>query len=248
MSLVAWKKNLLIFFLCTIMSAQAEIQEKIKMYVFYTPSHEVLFERWFLPSIQDDFELVIERYDQQCQSATFKQQGWHETMLKKVDLIIRGVKENWGRWFIHADVDIQFLAPIYKEIIPLLGDNDMLVQWLDSCNIACPGFLVCKGNASTLELWTEIKKRMIDDPRKNDQDYLNDIIQAKGYSKIKWAPLPIEFFAAGALEACEWKPGIDLKLPSKVLLHHATWTTGISNKIAQLGYVRNKVNKVLQGR
>src|SRR5579863_9116343 len=83
-------------------------QDKIKLYAIYTPSHEILKDSYFLPSIQDDFELIIENVEQTCESAKFMSAGWTKTTIKKVDLIIRAIQENWDSLFIFSDVDIQF--------------------------------------------------------------------------------------------------------------------------------------------
>ena len=34
--------------------------EKMKLYALYTPSHEILKNDFFLPSIQDDFDIIFE--------------------------------------------------------------------------------------------------------------------------------------------------------------------------------------------
>jgi len=55
--------------------------ERLRLYAFYTPSHQVFLDDWFLPSIQDDFDLILECYDQVCKNGDFMKDGWIETML-----------------------------------------------------------------------------------------------------------------------------------------------------------------------
>ena len=40
----------------------------------------------------------------------------------------------------------------------------------------------------------------------------------------------------------QWEPGCELNIPQDIVMHHANWTIGIENKIAQLQYVRDIVN------
>lgn len=58
---------------------------------------------------------------------------------------------------------------------------------------------------------------------------------------IKWGYLPVEFFGAGTLTGRQWEPGMYLEIPRNIILHHANWTVGLENKIAQLKFVRDVV-------
>jgi hypothetical protein len=60
---------------------------------------------------------------------------------------------------------------------------------------------------------------------------------------IKWRYLPKEFFSPGIMKRCIWSPGMEFPIPRNIIMHHANWTTGVKNKIAQLQYVRDVVNK-----
>ena len=80
----------------------------MKFYSFFTKSHLILKDQWFLPSIKDDYEIICEEHEQDCDSGVYMKAGWVEAIKKKVDLIIRAIEENWGKVFVHSDVDIQF--------------------------------------------------------------------------------------------------------------------------------------------
>ena len=218
--------------------------EKIKLYALYTPSHKILKDKYFLPSIQDDFDIVLEFYDQTCPSAKFMREGWTETTMRKVDLIIRAIKENWGSIFIFSDVDIQFFCPIQQTVLMYMHDNDMMIQKNSPSGVLCTGFFVCRGNEKTLQLWKDVKKTMEKGGLYSDQNSLNHCI--KRHSKnnpynVNWSYLPDTFFGGGTLTGCEWHPGESLPIPRDIMMHHANWTKGIKNKIAQLVYVRKAV-------
>jgi len=59
--------------------------------------------------------------------------------------------------------------------------------------------------------------------------------------QVRWNYLPREFFSGGVLTGVLWEPGMSLKVPEEIILHHANYTIGIQNKIAQLKYVRSLV-------
>jgi hypothetical protein len=221
-------------------------QEKMKMYALYTPSHEQLKDNFFLPSIQDDFDIVFEFCEQTCPSAKFMSEGWTDTTIRKVDLIIRAIQENWGSVFIFSDVDIQFFCPIKTTILKLMHNKDIIFQKNSPDGVLCSGFFACRGNEKTLQLWQDVKQLMQKNKLNSDQNSLNRCIKRhskKNPYNLVWDYLPNTFFGGGTLTGCEWIPGKRLSIPKGIMMHHANWTKGIKNKIAQLVYVRNVVHK-----
>lgn len=216
------------------------------MYALYTPSHEVLKDTFFLPSIQDDFEVICEFCEQTCKSAKFMSDGWTKTTMRKVDLIIRAIKENWGGIFIFSDVDIQFFAPIQEYILELMQGKDIIMQRNNPEGVLCTGFFVCRANEKTLKLWKDVKKTMQKKRLNSDQISFNQCIKKRSKKNpygLVWDYLPDCFFGAGTLTGHLWKKGQKLPIPPDIVLHHANWTQGIENKIAQLEYVRAEVKK-----
>jgi hypothetical protein len=237
------KRFILILIFC---SAYLSAQEKMKMYALYTPSHEVLKNDFFLPSIQDDFDIIFEFCEQTCPSAQFMSEGWTDTTIRKVDLIIRAIQENWNSIFIFSDVDIQFFRSIQKTVLELMEDKDMIIQKNSPKGVMCTGFFACRGNERTLKLWQDVKRVMQKNKLNSDQISLNRCIKRNSKTNpynVVWAYLPNSFFGGGTLTGREWKPGKYLPIPQGIMMHHANWTKGIKNKIAQLIYVRSVVNK-----
>jgi hypothetical protein len=225
-------------------------QQKMKLYALYTPSHEVLKDRFFLPSIQDDFEIVLEFCEQTCPSGKFMSEGWTDTTIRKVELIIRAIEENWGEIFIFSDVDIQFFAPIQDTIFTLMNGKDIIMQRNNPEGVLCTGFFACRANEKTLRLWQDVKKVMQKKKLNSDQISFNQCIKKKSKKNpygIAWDYLPTTFFGGGTLTGYEWKLGDKLRVPHGIMMHHANWTKGVKNKIAQLVYVRNEVRKRCKG-
>ena len=220
--------------------------EKIKLYALCTPSHEILKDQFFLPSIQDDFDIVIDFCEQTCPTAGFMNEGWTETTARKVDLIIRAIEENWGKIFIFSDVDIQFFAPIQDVILMLMRDKDIIMQRNNPEGVLCTGFFACRGNEKTLQLWTDVKETMKKKKSNSDQNSFNQCIKRRSKKNpytVAWEYLPNSFFGGGTLTGSLWTPGKSLSIPHNIMIHHANWTKGISNKIAQLIYVQDEVRK-----
>ncbi len=57
---------------------------------------------------------------------------------------------------------------------------------------------------------------------------------------LKWNYLPATFFGAGTESGKAWKPGDEISVPDDAIMHHANWTEGLENKLAQLEHVRKK--------
>ncbi len=251
--IIAKIKCLLGILLCFLFIVQQSIasQDHIKMYVMYTPSHEMMFHEWFLPSLQDDFEVVVEEEIQQCRSGSFLESGWNDTMLKKVDLIIHAIKENWHKIFIHADVDIQFFGKTKDMIFQAMQGYDMAFQRDTLSGELCAGFFACVGNERTLSLWQDIKALLISlrdyyynsAIEVNDQRCLNKLIHEPKYG-VKFRFLPNQFFSYGLLGRDQrWYPGVEFPVPQDIVMHHANWTVGPEHKLELLRYVRHSMLK-----
>jgi len=221
------------------------VQEKMKMYIFYTPSHVEMFEKFFLPSLTayDNYEIISEVYEQQCESGEFMKTGWIETMHHKVDLVIRAIKENWGKVFVHADVDIQFFGPTQEIIREAMEGKDLVIQQDDPWGLMCAGFFACRGNEKTLKLW-QIIKQVIDE-QINDQQVLNVLVRKRNDQfNIVWDYLPrTQFCGSGSFSGKYWEPGMTLQVPENILMHHGNYTYGTENKILQLKHVKEVVEK-----
>ncbi len=58
---------------------------------------------------------------------------------------------------------------------------------------------------------------------------------------IRLGYFPASFFSPGVFSERIWAPGDALDIPRDVVLHHANWTNGVENKIAQLAFVRGLI-------
>jgi hypothetical protein len=222
-----------------------DAEKRIRLYACYTPSHEVLVKEWFLPSIKDDYEVIVEKHEQACPTACYMSNGWTSATLKKVEMLIRAIKENWGGLFVYSDVDIQFFRPTKDILLDLIQGMDMVIQRDNPDGIACTGFFMCRANEQTLKVWQEVQRRMTDkeylktNPNVDDQTEFNKVLQERKPLLI-WDFLPAKFLNGGTLTGKYWKAGDRLHIPPNIVLHHANWTQGgVKNKIEELQYVKS---------
>lgn len=225
-------------------------QDSINLYTFYTPSHKIFKDEWFLPTLQDEGIIVnIKEYPQECPTGKVWEAGWQKVMLRKVDMIIEAIKINWEKVFIYADIDIQFFGPISKCIMDLIGDKDLIIQRDTPSGTLCAGFMACRGNERTLALWQAIREYMIKKHECSDQKTLNKFLR-KGIDKagkninphkVIWDYLPVEFLGGGTLTGNNWSPDRSFFVPINTVVHHANWTKGSAHKTDQLRYVRKAV-------
>ena len=247
----------------------------MKLYVVYTPSHELLFRDWFMSSLKDPYELVVRKVEQIAPSGSFMESGWLDTMHHKIDLILDGIRENPGQVFVHSDVDVQFFRPTIPLISRLMQGKDFLVQRDTPWGMVCAGFFACRANEKTERLWIDIKANLGKiDKKLSDQDLLNHYLWDHGLIErltprrvrrfpgraslkalsslnpwyanpyhIRWAYLPDCFMSGGTTTGRLWQPGQNLAVPRDIVLHHANWTIGLPNKVAQLDYVRKAATR-----
>lgn len=248
----------------------------MKLYAICSPSHAVLRDEWFLPSAKELFEeIIVEEVPQDCKRGEFKTKGWALTVGRKFDLLLRATEENWGGIFVFSDVDIQFFDLDTSYLASLLGDKDIVFQKNSAIDEVCTGFFVCRANENTKNLWKKAKNEIRENwDSYDDQDIINFILGMRR-CRLNWNEmyqvsdswiakiklifliffqekaakldinldyLPEEFY----LPKKAWLPGDHLDIPKNIVLHHANWTKGLENKIAQLEYVKDVVSKRLQ--
>ncbi len=127
----------------------------MKLISVCTPSHDTLRNEWFLPSLQDDYEVCTYRCDVRGQG-TYLEDDWTTAVLFKSATIIDAIRENWGGAFVYSDVDVTFFAPTKPFVLESLVDKDIVCQLDDPRGNLCTGFFGVRGNEATLSLWRAV--------------------------------------------------------------------------------------------
>tara|TARA_B100000989_G_scaffold172764_1_gene129476 strand:+ start:944 stop:1606 length:663 start_codon:yes stop_codon:yes gene_type:complete len=219
----------------------------MKFYTFYTPSHKCLYEDFFLPNFpHNEFSLIAEEFDQECPSGAYCEDGWNNTMRRKLAVIINGLKENQGGMIVHGDCDIQFFpknGSIQSTLIKELGDKDMAFQ-SDGTRL-CAGFFITRCTDKVVSLFEEIEERL--EEFLEDQDAMNKLLPASG---ISYKSLSSKFYTV-AMDN-QWRIyngeeyfNIEVNRKATMLVHHANYTVGLENKINLLKSVKHFIFNLL---
>lgn len=219
----------------------------MKIYTFYTEKNEILYTDWFKKTFLDkDIEIVARKWDQGISNGVFREKWWFNITSQKVDFIIHAIEENWWEYFFFSDVDIQFFDTIHQ-YMPFIINKDMVFQrdvpW-EKYNI-CTGFFACFWNKKTLQFWKEVRQLIgtkMGDHIFSDQSATKYLLQ-KDAHHIIYDIFPEEFMNGFPLQKRFFFFKSNSIIPKNIVLHHANWTYGLKNKIAQLKYVRKKINK-----
>ena len=214
----------------------------MKIYTLFTDSHKDLLYQYFLPSLynQENTEVIIKKIPQECESAEYGKDGWFKTMLKKVEYHIQSCIENYGKTFIYSDCDVQFLQPFINVLEDELQDYDIACQNdvhpYGNRNTYCAGFFICRSNDQTLAFFNKMLSDMQsrgESRSYNDQSALNENL-----SMIRHKMLSNKFYTIAQTTNRLWQEDYTVKIPKDILIHHANWTHGVSNKIKLLNFVQ----------
>jgi hypothetical protein len=223
------------FLLCYFSVVYPGNLEKTKFYCMVTPSFQMLLNEYFLPSIQDDFEVIIREFSEDCPTGTFRSQGWDLIMLHKLEMLKEAIKENWNNGvFFYSDIDVIFFKPIMMRCLSLLGDLDFLVQQRWPKNFICAGFFVMKGNEKTLRLICEAERLLSQKLKVDDQLAIQEALQIME-GEIDWEFLPIDEFPNGRRVLVQptghYSLFSEIILPSPISLFHASCCIGLDLKM-----------------
>jgi len=238
----------------------------MKVYIFYTDSHKILLDDFFLPSIKNEYnaELNITKFEQKCPSGRLNSNGWIETMYFKVDTILKGINENINKQnniFIHSDIDIQFFGDFIKDCKNIFSQSNCDILFQKGGRSICMGFFICKANTKTKQFFTDIKSKMktngkndeynakelLNIPHNLSKKDLRKSIKRNGFDNpysITWNYLPSNKYINGTHVGLISFENNAFKTPPKTtIMHHATCIRGVERKIKQLEYVRDYFNK-----
>jgi hypothetical protein len=148
----------------------------ICMYTIYTDSHNEMYDRFFVPSVPDSFELIAVEHGQDCPTGEYFAQGWAEAMLRKVETIreaIEHVRNTDGPdYFVFSDCDIQYFADVSAEIDEHMKTKDFVAM---DDGILCFGFLGIRADSRSAFMWKWIAENV--EKYGSDQDAGNVFIR-----------------------------------------------------------------------
>jgi Nucleotide-diphospho-sugar transferase len=208
----------------------------MKLISVYTPSHEILRDEWFLPTLQDDYDVSTFRCEVHGQGS-YLQEDWTRAVLFKSARIIETIEQNLGNIFVYSDVDIAFFAPTKTLILEHLRDKDIVCQRDDPHDFLCTGFFGIRANQTTLRLWREVHRAV--EQERRDQIAFNRLVRE--FADLRVGGLPSSFFSPGTFLPRIVQGHERVYVPPDAVMFHANYTVGVDNKIRLLTQVRRVV-------
>ena len=213
----------------------------IPLYSLFTPSHRVLKENYFVPTLPPDVELHL-RSVESAGAGFYHDESWRRAIIWKVELILEAIEEHFGEAFAYSDVDAQFFGSFAEWFHRALAHHDVVFQPDAPGPALCAGFFFCRANEATRLLWQRVLEQVrATAAREDDQAVVQRI--GRDVPGLRIACLPPIFYGGGTMTARSWNPGNKLLLPRGLLMHHANFTLGVQNKINQLEHVRELVQR-----
>lgn len=216
---------------------------KIPLYCLFTPSHRVLKEQYFEPSLPSDVELHS-RFCEIEGTGVFHDASWRQAIACKVEFILEAIERErqMGGAFVFSDVDVQFFGSFANWFHRSVASHDIAFQVDAPGPALCTGFFFCRANARTRQLWQEVLQ-VVRATEGHDDDQAVAQRLAGRIPGMTHACLPPIFCGGGTLSGRCWHPGETLAIPEGLLMHHANFTIGVPNKIQQLEHVRELVKQ-----
>lgn len=219
-----------------------------KVYTAYREEDEELFRRWFVGTLQDDFDVVARRIERMSPPTPDETtEGGPE----KIRLILEAIDlHDENGFFLFSDVDVQWVGPVQGRLRRLLAEfptTDIFFQREARRHPANDddfgtGLFVSKANVRTRAFWALVGECLHRD-HTGDQAVVQRIIDSDIVQGLRVGFLPEAFWGPASDDEAPlpWKPGMFLAPPEDLLVHRANGTEGLPNKVAQLEYIARKI-------
>jgi hypothetical protein len=208
----------------------------MKLFTCLTPSHTSLFERHFEPSVAlSGLGLQPPRLLPERAESAYDTPGFRRSCELKIDYLLEALSTETEP-FVFSDVDVCFYGSVVEDLLELadpdFGRQGVLFQ-SDGPERACSGFMLWHPSSSTRDLVGSVRKVMTDQELM-DQDAFHHVMRER---KMHPALLPERYWTVGRMGQ-RWLPGMTVRPPKNLLMHHANWTVGVENKLRLLAAVK----------
>ncbi len=205
--------------------------------VVLSSAHEVLFRRYFEPTLPLGLRLEVYEMGTNRSDGAYLSGEWQEAMCAKVRHALDFCRRSpEGEPFIVSDVDVQFFpafdAAGFLAVVDSLGCSLAFQRerFRDGDREANCGFYAGRNTAPVRDLLAAALENLEQDSIKNEQNAVNRMLRETG---LPYATLDRRFYA----RTHGFPP------PRDIWMHHASWTTNISDKMSQL----ERVRRILRG-
>jgi Nucleotide-diphospho-sugar transferase len=185
----------------------------MKVFCVVTPSHKILYERFFLPSLDtESFELCSSFLDQEG-NGDFLADDFKNCIRFKLTKIIESIQNSPDAIIVWSDIDLQFFGLKPNHISSYFEpDFDFVAQRLNNRDPqVCGGFYAIRCSERTLKFFEQVEEITRSQTGGNEQDAINLVLSASS-PKISWRFFGPEFYARTH----------GISIPVNAVLHHAT--------------------------
>lgn len=151
------------------------IPDAVTLYAFYKPGMQELLVT-SLEACEREYKIILH------------EQTVPMNIEQKIDAMLHGIQENWGGVFVLKDSETDAPPPKKEIVLKSLEHADIVVQKIGQAIGA--GYIACKANKRTLQLWETIKHLIDEHPTAPDHDYLNALLLENKVAKLRWDYLP----------------------------------------------------------
>lgn len=196
----------------------------MKLYTFYSDSHEGLFQNFLKKSCLHfkEFDLITKKGEQISIDGSFYSKGFHETVMQKIDFLLKTVDWESGEICVFSDVDViitDFCKDFFKNEI---SDYDIVFQ-TDQTSMNT-GFFVFRANKKVENLLKKSKTFN----HFGDQLCINAALKE---STVKYKSFDKEIFNISFyLNGKIWDNESTIHFPRKMKVYHANFIVGVDNK------------------
>lgn len=213
----------------------------MKAFVYVTPSHARMMDKFLRPSLPKDLLLHVHMAEQVCKSGDYMSEGFVKCLLDRSRWMYDVVAENQGLRILFLDADIQFFTEHICQVLNPRLDHVNMVSINDSkyggSKVHGSGFIAVNCCEDILKLLSMTNSIMTTTPNLNNQIAINYAIKKM---KMKASTLDLNMFWSPRLL---WKPDRDLNIPSTCIVHHANWCVTKKDKMDQLTKGRSLMNR-----
>ncbi|MEO8948273.1 MAG: putative nucleotide-diphospho-sugar transferase [Mucilaginibacter sp.] len=207
-------------------------EPKIPLLTYYSPSHELLFEKHFYPSylkhLSDDFELFVLK-DQQTCDVVFRKGNWNKQVKEKVTYVNNFIQDTASDFFLFSDVDIIFYKNVKEDLLFEMYNVDIGFQSDNTkgqTDNLCSGFYCCRVNNKTKSFFNYLTNHY--DNNQSDQQNFNLFLPK---SDLNYKPLSNKFYNFSHSTGSIWHHGLKIPFPEfPIAMYHANYTVGNTNK------------------
>jgi hypothetical protein len=197
----------------------------MKLFCCFTPAHQVLFDKYFTPSVPKGFSIIPNCLAIEG-TGDFLSSEFIQCIWQKIDLVLETLLQNTGDVIVWSDIDIQFFDLLPEALLTQLGAADIAFQREGhNTSDVNTGFFVCRCSERTIMFFQSVRDALRQNPSTNEQHVVNELLK-RTVTDLEWTYLSFAFYA----RTHGWPP------PRKLALYHANATAGsngVQRKIMQ---------------